>query len=99
MNVGFHEDALKDACEAFNYYNEISPGLAQGFEDELAKTVAGIKARPLRHHLTQCGCFRRANLKRFPYCILYEVNEAEDWIRIIVIRHDRREPGYGMDRT
>lgn len=35
-------------------------------------------------------------MKRFPYHLLYEVND--DTIFMVVFRHDRRHPSYGTKR-
>ncbi len=51
--------------------------------------------RPDRYHLFK-GDLRRANLKRFPYHFLYRV--VGDCVRILVVRHHRRDPGYGLER-
>ena len=39
---------------------------------------------------------RRSNLRKFPYHILFE--ERLDGIHIIVVRHDRKNPNYGLKR-
>ncbi len=33
----------------------------------------------------------------FPYTVIYRV--AEDELRILVVKHDRRRPGYGGARS
>ena len=50
---------------------------------------------PARHHPAGRG-FRRANLPRFPYHVLYEIH-AES-LRIMHVRHNKRHPDYGMER-
>jgi len=39
---------------------------------------------------------RRANLTKFPYQILYE--ERPEGIKVMVVRHHRRSPRYGLRR-
>ena len=50
---------------------------------------------PLRFHLADRG-FRRANLKRFPYHMLYEIRP--DALRVMLVRHNKRHPDYGLRR-
>ncbi len=57
--------------------------------------VEEIRRFPTRHHLDASG-LRRKNLKRFPFHILYEI--LSDLIRVMVIRHDRRNPEFGLRR-
>ena len=57
--------------------------------------VEAIAAHPRRHHYDASG-MRRYNLNKFPYHILFE--ERLDCIRIIVVRHDHRNPAYGLRR-
>ena len=38
----------------------------------------------------------RANLKRFPYHFLFK--ELPDGIRVMLVRHHRRHPDFGVER-
>jgi hypothetical protein len=40
--------------------------------------------------------FRRANLKRFPYHLLYELHPTS--LRVVLVRHNKRHPQYGLPR-
>ena len=63
---------------------------------ELRAVVAMAAAKPGRFHLIKPG-LHRANLKRFPYHFIYQ--ELVDGIRVTLVRHHRREPGFGMERV
>jgi hypothetical protein len=65
------------------------------FWNELDAVIESIERNPRSHHYESCG-LRRANMKRFPYHLLYEVNE--DTIFMVVFRHDRRHPSFGIKR-
>ncbi|HRZ35425.1 MAG TPA: type II toxin-antitoxin system RelE/ParE family toxin [Candidatus Paceibacterota bacterium] len=95
MEVEFHPLVRGDVLEAARKYYDISPRLAGEFDVELKATIAKAAENPLRFHPTGEG-FRRANLKRFPYHFLYDVQPAR--IRILVVRHHRRHPDFGLDR-
>lgn len=81
--------------EALRYYAGISSALADEFNEEVRSAIAQVAANPLRFHLVRQG-FRRANLQRFPYHILYEFREHD--LRVMHIRHNKRHPDYGMTR-
>ena len=50
--------------------------------------------RPDRYHFFKAD-LRRVNLKRFPYHFRYRV--VGDCVRVLVVRHPRREPDYGLE--
>jgi plasmid stabilization system protein ParE len=77
------------------YYNRISRGLADEFDSEVRSIIAQAVANPLRFHVAGKG-FRRANLRRFPYHILYEVHR--EVLRVMHIRHNKRHPDFNMQR-
>ncbi|MBE7502104.1 MAG: type II toxin-antitoxin system RelE/ParE family toxin [Verrucomicrobiales bacterium] len=58
--------------------------------------IAAAAANPLRFHPVAHG-FRRANLKRFPFHVLYEV--GTDTVRVLLVRHHKRHPDYGLPRA
>jgi addiction module RelE/StbE family toxin len=95
MEVIYHPQVHRDVVEVARYYQTISARLANEFEDELRATIAQATDNPLRFPQTERG-FRRANLKRFPYHVLYEV--LPDVIRVMLVRHHKRNPQFGLDR-
>lgn len=95
MEVKFHPLVRQDILEAARQYHDISPRLAEDFHRELKATIASAAENPLRFHLADRG-FRRANLKRFPYHFLYDVQTS--FIRIMIVRHHKRHPDLGLDR-
>jgi len=95
MEVIYHPLAQRDVLEVLRYYHEISPKLEGAFYDELRSVIASAARNPLRFHPTDRG-FRRANLKRFPYHLLYEIQPK--LIRVMVVRHHKRRPEFGLER-
>ena len=95
MEVKYHPLVREDVLEILRYYHKISPRLADDVNDELRNLIKKAAATPLRFHLADRG-FRRANLKRFPYHFLYEAHPES--IRVMIVRHNKRHPDYGMER-
>ena len=95
MEVVFHPLVRADVEEALSYYHKIAARLAKEFHDELRGTVQQVAENPLRFHLVDKG-FRRANLRRFPYHVLYEIRPSD--LRVMVVRHNKRHPEYGSGR-
>jgi len=95
VEVIYHPLARRDALAILRYYHDISPKLEDDFDEELRSTIAKAAGNPLRFHAVERG-FRRANLKRFPYHILYEIQDGI--IRVMIIRHNKRHPQFGLGR-
>ena len=95
MEVKFHPLVKRDMAEALRYYDGVSIRLAEEFREEVLVIIAEAAANPLRFHLGDQN-FRRANLRRFPYHILYEIRT--DVLFVMHIRHNKRHPEYGMER-
>jgi plasmid stabilization system protein ParE len=96
MDLFYHPLAAKDAKTIAEKYGKISDELQRRFWREFDEGIASIKNNPGGHHFDGSG-YRRYNLDKFPYHILFE--ERLDWVRIMVVRHDHRDPGYGLRRS
>ena len=79
-----------------HYYHGISQRLANEFEEELRETVRKATSNPFRSHIVDRG-FRRVNLDRFPYHILYEIKG--ELLRVMIVRHNKRHPNFGLRRN
>jgi plasmid stabilization system protein ParE len=96
MKAVYHRYAAKDVRGILDYYEAEAGGrLADRFFDDLLATVAKAAENP-RHFPPLEGAVRRANLPCFPYHFLYE---EKPWgIKVLVVRHHRRNPRYGLRR-
>jgi len=96
--ISFHPLVQRDLNEIITYYeSEASPEVADRFEAEFRTALASIKSHP-RHfpfYLNQRR-FRRCRLGTFPHLILYR--ETGAGIRIMVLKHVKRAPGFGIHR-
>lgn len=95
MQVIRHPQLAEDIRDAAGYYAEISERILSAFWSELDSVFASVEKNPRSHHFDSCG-LRRANFRKFPYHLLYEVDD--DAIFLVVLRHDKRHPNYGIDR-
>jgi plasmid stabilization system protein ParE len=73
-----------------------SAELADEFLDEIDHAVAAIISRPTTFEQVRQG-LRRYLVNRFPYGIYYRLPD-NDTVRIIIVRHHSRHPGYGTRR-
>ena len=96
MKAAYHRLAVRDVREILDYYEiEAGSSLADRFFKDLLSTVAKALASP-RHFPPLGVVMRRVNLSDFPYHILFE---EKSWgIKVVVVRHHRRNPSYGLRR-
>ena len=95
MEVIFHPLVRGDVLQILSYYESIAFRLASDFQKEVQATILKACANPGRFPETEGG-FWRANLRRFPYHILFDVQE--EFLRVLVVRHHRRHPQFGLRR-
>ena len=99
MTIEFHPQAMRDLIDAQIYYKDISLDLGRDFRRKADASVQIIQSSPTHFHpLNSRSRFRRANLKRFPYHLIYEIIDPAEFIRVVVVRHDRRHPAFGLNR-
>lgn len=68
----YHPCVPSEVRKVVEYYEEISPKLADEFWIELTEAIDYATEHPEHHHFDPTG-FRRSNLKRFPYHFLFRV--------------------------
>lgn len=95
MEVRFHRRVRADLKEILEKYSGISIQLGEDFFAEFQIGVSRVVENPARFHFDRSG-LRRCNLERFPYNFLYDIRGG--YVRIWVLRHDRRDPAFGLDR-
>jgi plasmid stabilization system protein ParE len=97
MKVGYHPAVQRDVRGILHHYDGISVKLGDTFWDELMDLIESARMNPERYHYDRTGrTLRRVNLERFPYHFLYRM--VPGGIRVVVVRHHRREPSYGIAR-
>ncbi|MBB4843091.1 plasmid stabilization system protein ParE [Paucibacter oligotrophus] len=96
MSRTIHRLAAEDLAQALRFYKtEAGAGLARRFLAEFERVVKLLEQYPGLGTPTNEG--RQAHpLTDFPYSILYKAEGGE--IRILVVRHQNRDPEYGAGR-
>lgn len=77
-------------------YEDESPGLSEDFLAELDQALDVIERHGMRMAKIRDDV-RMVKLRRFPYGVYYQI-EGET-ARILVVKHHRRDPDFGLDRT
>ncbi len=95
MALTFSALARDELAEAKRYYNRLQKGLGDQFQHEAEIAANRIMEYPLAWQF-EIDPFRRFLLNRFPYKMLYVVEN--DHILVIAISHQHRQPDYWIDR-
>ena len=96
MRVDYHPLTVSDLNSAVAYYNRQRTGLGDELRSEVYAAIERVCANPAQYAVVQRG-IRRCLVHRFPYAVLFRIL-SEDAIRLLVIRHHRRHPSFGLDR-
>lgn len=87
--------AAKDVLKIAREYEEKSSGLGKKFRDDLATVINLLRSVPQAAPVIR-GNIRRKSLDRFPYSLIYAIEENE--IRIYAVMHHRRRPDTWLKR-
>lgn len=97
MKVELNSSVYSDLIEIMEYYDEaVGADLAAEFYAEFRQRAKAAAIRPFSF-AKQSGQYRRVGLQKFPYHFLFRVIDNSS-IRILVVKHNRREPQFGLDR-
>ena len=94
--VIFHRLVQRDMNDIRGYYiDEVGERLADRFYESFLAVVNRAAANPNYFHEIR-PTLRKAAIPKFPYHFLYR--ETLKGIRVLVLRHDKRHPSYGLSR-
>jgi plasmid stabilization system protein ParE len=92
----FHPLARQEFYEADAYYTKVAKELAASFRFEIERAVTRMRLNPLLCPPYGRGSFRKCFVRKFPYVIYFFVLDDSIWITSIA--HERRQPGYWLNR-
>ena len=96
MSYTLHPEAERDIADVLDFYREHAGiAVAERFLSEFERVASVLVEHPGFGTRTTSGR-RTFPLKLFPYSVVYR--ELETSIRILVVRHQRRKPGFGGSR-
>lgn len=96
MTYSLHPGAEHDIASALDFYSEqAGPVVAERFLEEFERVAKLLVKHPDLGMPTTKGR-RTFPLKVFPYSVVYR--NLESGIRILIVRHQHRKPGYAGSR-
>lgn len=96
MRLEFHPQIAADILRIMDYYEDVGGRqLADEFYIELRHYFLMAADSPKGFTVRERD-LRRVNLDRFPYHFLFRI--VDERVRILVVRHHKRQPSLGFDR-
>ena len=82
-------EAVQEANEAYDWYEEQQPGLGDEFYRELVRCLERILENPLLYSAVYRG-LRKRRLDRFPYLVFYRAKKQE--VSVVSVFHGSHDP-------
>src|SRR6201995_5756710 len=82
--------ARQELTKASEWYDEKLDGLGEEFELEFFRKTDLIQSNPLHYPLK--GRYRETLTERFPYLIVYKIDQKRNIILIVSVFHTSRPP-------
>ncbi len=95
-DVVVRREAEAELVAAFAWYEEQVPGLGAAFLLAVEAVIESIGRNPMRHPLVYKSV-RQALTRRFPYKVLYLVEDSR--VIVLAIFHAKRNPERSQERT
>jgi len=96
VQIEFITPASQEFLAAIDFYEVQAPGLGEEFILNVEGSLKLIADFPNLGSRGPAGT-RRIHLHRFPYSLVYR--PETDVLRVIAVEHQRRRPGFWMDRV
>jgi plasmid stabilization system protein ParE len=96
VTVRFLELAELELDQAIRWYGDQAPGLGDAFLIEVLAAADRIARFPEAWHPLGSGV-RRCRLSRFPYGLIYIIDESD--VLVLAVAHLHRRPDYWRDRV
>ena len=94
-SLRFHRSIPDDLVGALDYYDEISPTLADSFREKVDRRLDEITEHPELFPF-DLPPIRFAKVERFPYLIFFAANA--DFVTVIAIVHGASDPSKWRSR-
>ena len=96
MKYEFHPAAESEHLETAAYYESKLAGLGAAYLMEFQAAVNRILQEPSLYQIAKCPNIRKANLRRFPFAIIYRQKDTA--VQLLAISHFRHRPEHWAGR-
>jgi len=97
-SVRFTQTARSELIDAQDWYEGEARGLGRRFRQAMDDVAERMSANPLQFPVVYKNV-RRAVLRRFPYSLLYIIEDDTDTVLVIACFHASRDPSHWQRRA
>lgn len=94
-NISLLQEAAGEIIKTALFYKEIDEKLANDLLEKFFETLLYVSNNPFSNQIIKKN-FRKSNLKRFPYKVVYTVKQNE--IIIVAFANHKQKPHYWKKR-
>jgi len=87
-------EAEFELSEAYDWYEEAQPGLGSKFYKEVNRYLQRLEKNPFQFPIRQMEDLRFAVLSKFPYLVIYWIDQPNKKVFVVSIFHTSRSPKY-----
>jgi toxin ParE1/3/4 len=98
VKLSLTASAQSDIDDAAGFYARKRPMLGAEFIAEVDRVLAVLQAHPQLGYRMD-DSYRRIPLRRFSYSLLYKLDYEKQLIRVSVVAHQHRRPGFWRGRV
>ncbi|MBK9275537.1 MAG: type II toxin-antitoxin system RelE/ParE family toxin [Flavobacteriales bacterium] len=95
LKLEWRDRAIHEAQDAFDWYEAQAPGTGERLITEIDAHVVDLLAHAQGYPMWR-GPFKKINLKRFPYVIVFRI--MKDAVIIYSVFHSKRNPSRWGER-
>ena len=93
FHIEILQTATDDLQDSYDWYEEQRAGLGEQFITEVDEYIKLISKNPYQFAVQFSGKYRFALLRRFPFRIVYDIEENENLVNVTAVFHTSRDPG------
>ena len=93
-NIELLSGAEDELSEAFDWYEEKQKGLGLKLYNEVKYFLSLLENNPYQYQIRYAEELRAVALKKFPYLVIYWVDDINNIVYILSLFHTIRNPKY-----
>lgn len=94
FNVDLVAEAEDELSEAYDWYEQQLPGLGNKFYKEVNHYLTLLEHDPFQFPVRYVEQLRAVPLNKFPFLIIYWIDQITNMIFVVSIFHTSRDPKY-----
>jgi addiction module RelE/StbE family toxin len=97
VKIVYTRKALAQIDEIYNYIEARNPAAALKVKARIKRSIDRLTYRPYLARPSDRPGVRVLTVTRYPYIVLYSVDEATQQVRILRVRHTAQDPAHHHD--